>query len=475
MKNKNKKKSLKFVMPDAYIIIFSIIVLAAVATYFIPAGSYDRETVGGITKVIAGSFTFKDSNPANVLDIFKSIQLGLIATANIIFLIFIIGGVIAVIESTGAIDAAINKLISKTKGRYILLITAVSAMFGVLASMGVVANAVIAFIPIGIGLARSLKLDAITGVAIIYLGYYSGMIAGVFDPTILGLAQTIAELPLFSGIVLRIFVFIALITVTILYTNRYAKKIKNNPEKSIMAGNPFGVSRGELRTTDESEIEIKGNLTTTQILVILAFIGSLLFFVYGAFTKQWGVDELAGIFIMMGVIVAIIAKITPNQFVNTFIAGAQSIAYGALVAGLARGVVIVMENGLILDTIVNLVIVPLEAASLIGGALLLFVFNMLFNLLVTAGDAQASIVMPIMVPVVDILGMTRQTGVLTFKLGDGFTNIIAPTSGVLMAVLAIGGVKWTQWIRFAIPLLLMWVVVGVIAIIYAVMTGYGPF
>ena len=341
--------------------------------------------------------------------------------------------------------------------------------------MGVVANAVIAFIPIGIGLARSLKLDAITGVAIIYLGYYSGMIAGVFDPTILGLAQTIAELPLFSGIVLRIFAFIALITVTVLYTNRYAKKIKNNPEKSIMAGNPFGVSRGELRTTEEPEIEIKDNLTTTQILVILAFVGSLLFFVYGAFTKQWGVDELAGIFIMMGVIVAIIAKITPNQFVNTFIAGAQSIAYGALVAGLARGVVIVMENGLILDTIVNLVIVPLEAASLIGGALLLFVFNMLFNLLVTAGDAQASIVMPIMVPVVDILGMTRQTGVLTFKLGDGFTNIIAPTSGVLMAVLAIGGVKWTQWIRFAIPLLLMWIVVGVIAIIYAVMTGYGPF
>lgn len=179
MKNKNKKKSLKFVMPDAYIIIFSIIVLAAVATYFIPAGSYDRETVGGITKVIAGSFTFKDSNPANVLDIFKSIQLGLIATANIIFLIFIIGGVIAVIESTGAIDAAINKLISKTKGRYILLITAVSAMFGVLASMGVVANAVIAFIPIGIGLARSLKLDAITGVAIIYLGVRSRMINNV--------------------------------------------------------------------------------------------------------------------------------------------------------------------------------------------------------------------------------------------------------------------------------------------------------
>ncbi|PID23224.1 hypothetical protein CSV61_01890 [Sporosarcina sp. P3] len=475
MEQERKKKRLKFTMPDAYIIIFSIIALAAIATYLIPAGSYERETVDDITKVVPNSYTAQESNPANLLDLFTSIQLGMVETANIIFLIFIIGGIIAVIESTGAIDSGLNKLIDKTKGRYIILITTVSAMFGILASMGVVANAVIAFIPIGIGLARSLKLDAITGVAMIYLGYYSGMIAGVFDPTILGFAQTIAELPLFSGIVLRIFVFIALITITIIYTNRYARKIRNNPEKSIMAGKPFGNHQQVSDEVGELQEDRVTKFTTTQKLVILAFVGSLVFFVYGAFTKQWGINELAGIFIMMGVIVAIIARINPNNFVKIFISGAQSIAYGALVAGLARGVVIVMENGHILDTIVNMVLVPLESTTLLIGALLLFVFNMGFNLLVTAGDAQAAIVMPIMVPIVDILGMTRQTGVLTFKLGDGFTNIIAPTSGVLMAVLAIGGVKWTQWIRFAIPLLLMWIVVGVIAITYAVLTGYGPF
>src|SRR5699024_9708836 len=197
------------------------------------------------------SYTTIESNPTSLMDLFKSIQLGMIEAANIIFLIFVIGGIVQVINSTGAIDAGINTLIDKTKGRYMLLIATVSGMFGILASLGIAANAVIAFIPIGIALARSLKLDAIVGIATVYLGYYSGMIAGIFDPTILGLAQSIAELPLFSGIVLRIFIFIALITITILYINRYAKKIKNNPEKSIMGNKPFGT----LETgTDEIDI-----------------------------------------------------------------------------------------------------------------------------------------------------------------------------------------------------------------------------
>ena len=470
-KKQNKKKSKKgFVMPDAFIIIFSIVVLAALATYIIPAGSYERETVDEITKVIPDSYSQIESNPANILDLFKAIQLGMVESANIIFLIFIIGGIVQVIDSTGAINSGINTLIEKTKGRYMLLITSVSGIFGVLASMGLVANAVIAFIPIGIALARSLKLDAIVGVAMIYLGYYSGMIAGIFDPTILGLAQSIAELPLFSGMALRVVVFIALITITIMYTNRYAKKVKLDPAKSIMGSTPFG-------TLEENPEDTTGGnkFTGVQKLVLLTFIGFIVLFIIGAFTRDWGIDELVGIFIMMGVVIAVIARISPNQFVKIFIEGAKSITYGALVVGLARAVIVILEDGAVLDTIVNAALVPLGSTSLFIGSQLLFVFNMLFNLLVTSGTGQAAIIMPVMVPIVDLLGITRQTGALILMLGDGFTNIITPTSGVLMAVLAVGGVKWTKWIRFAFPLLLMWIVVGVIAIGYATLTGYGPF
>lgn len=465
------KKRFKFVMPDAFIIIFGIIVLAAIATYIIPAGSYERETVDGVTKVIPDSYALTESNPTNLLDLFKAIQLGMIESASIIFLIFIIGGIVGVIEYTGAIDSGINTLINKTKGRYMLLIASVAGIFGALASMGLAANAVIAFIPIGIALARSLKLDAIVGIATIYLGYYSGMIAGVFDPTILGLAQTIAELPLFSGMPLRIVIFIALITITITYTNRYAKKIRNNPEKSIMAGNPFG----DVEDDGKANVQEIGDFALVQKLVLLTFITFIGIFIFGAFTRGWGLNDLVAIFLIMGVVIAIIARINPNKFVEIFINGAKSITYGALVVGLARGVIVIMENGNIMDTIVNAALVPLQSLPVFLGGQLLFVFNLLFNLLVTSGTGQAAIVMPIMVPIVDILGITRQTGTLAFMLGDGITNIITPTSGVLMAVLAIGGVKWTQWIRFAFPLMLMWFAVGVIAVGYAILTGYGPF
>ncbi|WP_231514850.1 YfcC family protein [Oceanobacillus salinisoli] len=470
MKRKVNSSNKKFAMPDAFIIIFGIVFLAAIATYFIPAGSYERETVNNITQVIPNSYSLEESNPANLMDLFKSIQLGMIQSAPIIFLIFIIGGIVAIIESTGSINSGINTLIVKTKGRYMLLIIAVAAGFGLIATLGVVPNAVIAFIPIGIALARSLNLDAIVGVAIVYLGYYAGMVAGVFDPTILGLAQTIAELPLFSGIALRIVIFIVLITVTITYINFYAKKVKNDPSKSLMGDKLFTDNYDEAAATVENT-----DFTGKQKLIVLTFFTFILIFVYGAFNYDWSINELAAIFLIMGVVVALIAKITPNQFIKIFMDGARSLVYGALVVGIARAVIVIMEQGNILDTIVHAAIVPLESTSLFIGAQLLFVFNLFFNFLVTSGSGQASIIMPLMVPIVDLLGLTRQTGVLILKLGDGFTNTITPTSGVLMAVLAVGGVQWTKWVRFVFPLLLMWIIVGVIAIGFATLTGYGPF
>lgn len=462
---KNIKNKLS--MPDAFVIIFVLIMLAALATYFLPSGSFERHKVDGITQVVPNSFEFTQSSPANIMDLFESIQLGLIETADIIFLIFIIGGIVNVIEHSGAINASIHTLISKTRGNYIVLNTSVMLIFGILASMGIVANAVIAFIPIGVVLAKSLKLDAITGIAIIYLGYYSGMIAGVFDPVILGYAQNIAELPLFSGIGLRIVIFICLITISILYVNRYATKVKKDPNKSLVTDSKI--------THDEDSSETNVKFTWTHKIILLTFVVYLGIFVYGAFTRDWGINELVTIFLMMGVTVAIFARITPNKFVKIFIEGASSLTYGALVVGLARGVIVIMENGHIMDTIVNSLLVPLQSMGPFLGGELLFVFNWMFNLLVTSGTGQASIVMPIMIPIVDLIGITRQTGVLAFMLGDGFTNIIAPTSGVLMAVLAIGKVKWTNWVKFVFPLLMLWSVVGLIAVGYAILTNYGPF
>lgn len=470
MNKKDNFKSKIFTMPDAFIIIFGIVALAAISTYFIPAGEYERNVVDDVTRVVPDSYSQIDSSPTNVIDFFTAIPTGMVEAANIIFMIFIIGGIVHLIDSTGAINSGVNSLIKLTKGRYMILLTTVSAIFGILASMGLASNAVIAFIPIGITLARALDLDAITGVATIYLGYYAGMIAGIFDPSILGLAQTIAELPLFSGMWLRIIIFIALIAIVITYTNLYAKKVKNTPEKSIMGANKFG----SLPEPDDS-LKDDSPLTPTQIAVLVTFVAFIGIFIYGAFNLGWAINELSAVFLIMGIVIACIARITPNKFISLFIDGAKSITYGALVVGLARAVIVILEDGSILDTIVYYALIPLESMPVHLGAQMLFLFNLLFNLLVTSGSGQAAIIMPLMVPLVDLLGITRQTGALILSLGDGFTNIITPTSGVLMAVLAVGGVSWIKWIKFAFPLLLMWIITGAIFIAIAVAINYGPF
>lgn len=456
-------------MPDAFIIIFGILVLAAVATYLIPAGSFVRESVNGITQVVPGSFHAVEAKPASVMDLFLAIQLGLKQSASIIFLILIIGGTVAVYEHVNAINAGINSLIVKTKGRHTLLILAVTFIFGALSSLGVAANAVIAFIPIGIALSRSLRLDAITGVAVVYLGYYAGNAVGILDPTILGLAQTLSELPLFSGILFRIVLFAILITVTIIYIIFYAKRVAADPSKSFM-----GEEHAQ-NLAESEEIEIDGTFSGKQKLSVLLFFGFIGLFLYGAFNFKWGVDHLAAIFIILGIAVSALFRISPNEFIKIFIKGAQSLVYGAMVVGLARAVIVVLSQGQVLDSIVQATLVPLEATSHFWGGQLLYFFNLLFNFLVTSGTGQASIVMPIMVPIVDLLELTRQTGVLILKLGDGFTNIITPTSGVLMAVLAVGKVPWIKWVKFVFPILLIWILIGMGAIWVAMAINYGPF
>lgn len=457
-------------MPDAFVIIFGIVVLAAIATYLIPAGTYDREVVNGINRVVPGSFHEVASNPASLMDIFYAIPIGLKESASIIFLIFMIGGAIAIYDRTKSIDAGINALIVKTKGNYKVLIISVAFIFGMLSSLGLAANAVIAFIPIGIVLSRSLKLDAIVGVAVVYLGYYAGNAVGVLDPTILGTAQTLAEVPLFSGLVFRIILFAVLIVVTIAYIVWYASRIAADSNNSYMKGVVY-----EEESIDEDDaIEVDGKFSLLQKLSLVVFLGFIGLFLYGAFEFKWGIEHLSAIFIMMSIVVAAMFRLSPNDYIKTFMKGAQSLVYGALVVGIARAVIVILDKGNILDSIVEATLVPLQQTSHYWGAQLLYFFNLLFNFLVTSGTGQASIVMPIMVPILDTLDLTRQTGVLILKLGDGFTNIITPTSGVLMAVLAVGRVPWIKWVKFVFPILLIWVVIGMAAIWIATAINYGP-
>lgn len=461
------KKKKRFGVPDAFVIIFGILIIASIATYLVPSGQFDREEMDGREIVIEGTYQASEQSPVSVLDIFLAIQNGLIESADLIFMVLIIGGVVAVLEHTGAINSGINSLIEKTNGRKYPLVILFIIIFAFMDMAGISGNAIIAFIPIGIILAKGLNLDPLVGVAMVYLGQYTGVATGTFDPVITGLAQSIAELPLFSGAWLRFSAFVVLLLITIVYICLYVRKISKDPSKKMT----------EFEDVDELEDSSPkfGKFTNRHKLILVVFFAFLGVFLYGVFQFEWTVNELAAIFLLAAIVVAVIAKINPNEFVSVFIKGAQGMVYGALVIGLARSIVLVLEEGAVLDTIVNYAFQPLNTLPPMLGAITLFFFNFLFNLIITSGTGQAAIVMPFIVPLVDMLDITRQTGVIAFKLGDGITNIITPTSGVLMAVLAVGKVSFVSWFKFVWPLVLMWTVVGVITVAVAVLVNYGPF
>ncbi|EPD50070.1 hypothetical protein HMPREF1208_01608 [Staphylococcus sp. HGB0015] len=454
-------------MPNTFVILFGLLLIVWLLSFLIPSGEFARK--GAKKEVVANSFEYINQVRLNILDLFMAIPKGMVVTADLIFLVLIMGGAVAVIEKQGTFNAAVSKLVDKTGGNKYVLIITISILFGIIHGFGVSANAVIAFIPLGIILAQKLKLDAIAGVAIVYLGYYVGAVAPIFDPIALGVAQTIAKLPIFSGVMMRVYIFITIMIVTLIYLCRYVNKISKNPDDSFMGEEKFS---SEIMAND-AEKEIPFNLK--HQLIVLCFFLTIGLFVYGSLQRGWGIQQLSALFLIDGILTAIIGRIKPNEFVSTFMEGAKNILFGALVIGFARGVTVIMEDGKFIDTIVHAVFVPLSHLSPILGAVAMFLFNLIFNLILPSGSGQASVVMPLMTPLSDVIDVTRQTAVIAFKMGDGITNMITPVSGTLMAVLAVGGVPFGKWFKFAFPLVIYWSIIAIIFVVIAVMTNYGPF
>lgn len=460
MSTQTNRKKRKFTMPDSYVILFIMLIIATVLTYILPSGSFDRDDSASVPTVIPGSYSAVDSNPVGFLDFFVSIQSGMVAAAGIIMLILIIGGSFAIIDHSEAVYAGIMKLINKTRDKKVILVIAVASVFSVAGFLGVLHTAVIAFIPVGVIIARALKLDAIVGVAIIYLGAYSGYTIAGLDPVTTGFAQEIAGIPIFSGLSFRFFIYLAILISTIIYILFYIRKIEADPAKSIMGANKFSENVS-------SDIDEDMEFTTRHKFVLLFFALALTVYTIGVFRSDWGLNEMSAIFIIIGLGTAVIERIRPNDFVKLFVNGAQKMVYAALIVGLARSIVVILEHGIVLDTMVNFIANILEPLPAIFGAIGMYFFNLLFNLIITSGSGQAAIVMPIMAPLADLIGFSRQIAVVAYNMGDGFTNTIAPTSGILMASIAVAGVSWTKWLRFMMPLLLIWIAIGVVAIFIA--------
>jgi uncharacterized ion transporter superfamily protein YfcC len=459
----SKKK--RFPAPDTYVILFIILLLAVLATYLVPGGTFEREVVDGVERVIPDTYTETESQPTGFMDIFLALQEGMVQSGGLIFLVLFAGGAFEIIERSGAIKAGILRAVDKTAGKEFWLIAIVCIMFSIGGASGLVANTVIPFVAIGLIIARALKLDPIIAVAITFGATFAGFNVGFINPYTLGIAQDLADVPLFSGMLFRVIVFVIIVGITILYIWWYAKRILNDPSKSLV---------GVLDNSDESGESVKTEFTRRHKIILLFTGIALAFFIYATISFGWTTDHMAAFFVIIAIVAGIIAGMNYNEIAHTFLEGCKNLVYGALIIGVARSILIVMENAQILDTIVYAISVPLDGLGPVLAAIGMFVANAIINFFIPSGSGQAVIAIPILAPLADMLGLTRQIAVQAYQFGDGFTNSIFPTSGPLMASLAIAGVSWLKWAKWMLPLLLIWTVIAIIMLTIAVLINWGP-
>lgn len=330
-----KKKRMTFKMPDAYVLLFMIAFICAIASYIVPAGEFDRVTKGDVTTAVPGSYHSIEQSPVSLISFFTSLQDGMVGSAPIIFLILFTGGTIAILEKTGAINGLIYNVISKFHTKQLLFICIVGALFSILGTTGIVVNSVIGFIPIGLIVARSLKWDAVAGAAVIYIGCYAGFNSTILSPSPLGLSQSIAELPLFSGIGLRVVIYICFLLSSIIYIYLYTRKLKKSKDASVLGTDWFpAAGMGEAGKEEDQPVPF-----TVRHKLILAVAGlSLVGFLYGALKLGWSDSQMAATFIFISVLAGLIGRLAANDIAKTFITGCQSLVYGALIVGMARSI-----------------------------------------------------------------------------------------------------------------------------------------
>lgn len=460
------KPKRKLAIPHTYAIILSIVVLVGIASYLIPSGQFERVDVDGRMMVVPGTFETLAKNPIMPFDIVTAIPRGMQAGAQIVFYIFLVGGAFGVIRATGAIDAGINALVKKIGKSQKMLIPLVMALFSVLGFTTGMAEECIIFVPIGIGIALSLGYDAIVGTAMVATGAASGFIGGMMNPFTVGVAQGIAEVPIFSGFLFRTVVYLFVLGAAIFFVMRYAARVKADPRASVLYGRV-----GAVGSTDYAVSEIIPSMTPRRGIVLGLLGAGILVNMWGVFNWGWFLDELAANFFIVAMIAGLVGGLRVNGTFTQLVEGMRSVVFGAAVVGFARAILIVMQDGQILDTIVNSISGMISHWPAMLTVLGMFGFQALLNFFIPSGSGQAATTMPIMVPLADLLGIDRQVAVLAFQYGDAITNSIIPTSGALMGYLAVARIPYELWFKFIWKLILAWLIIAAIALMIGAAFG----
>ncbi|MFY0780872.1 C4-dicarboxylate ABC transporter permease [Peribacillus simplex] len=452
---------------NVFVLLLCILAIATLFTYILPAGEYARIEADGRTTVDASSFKWIESAPVGMFDMIKAIHTGMVEAGNIIFFLLIIGGFFGVLRATGTVDVLIATMARKLATREKLLIPVVMLFFAVGGSLMGMAEETLAYLPLIIPLALALGFDTITGTAIVIVGALSGFTTAIMNPFTVGLAQGIAELPMFSGIGLRLILFFIVYIVSVLYIYRHAMKVKKNPS--------IGIYGKYTKEEAKKLLQSSAKLTARHKFILGAFLINYIVLAFGVIKFQWYMTEIAALFIVLTIVIGIIGKLSADHIVNSFTNGSAALLGGALIIGVSRAILVVLNEGHIVDPMLHQLAESIQHIPAYLSVAGMYSFQTIIHFILASGTGHAMLTMPIMVPLADLLDITRQTAVLSFSFADGIGNMIFPTATTLMAGLAIAGIPWTKWAKWILPLVLIQYLIGLIAVITAHFIGYGPF
>jgi uncharacterized ion transporter superfamily protein YfcC len=437
---------LRWKFPPPLVLLVGGILLAAVLTYLLPAGEYDRreDPVTGRKVVVPGTFHSVPSDPVTPFQALVAIPRGLSDASSVVFLVFLVGGAFTVVDKTGALHQGVSWLVGRLRGRMSIVVPTVCIAFATGGALENLQEEIIPMVPVLLLLSQRLGMDAITAVAMCIGAASIGAAFSPINPFQVGIAQKLASLPLLSGMYFRIAFLIPAVGLWIWGTLRYAARIRTAPP--------------------EEEVTISNKLDTRITLILVLVLATFGMFIFGVTELGWDFDQMSALFFLMGVLSGFIGKLGVEGTADAFVEGFRSMAFAGLLIGFARAIFVVLNEGHVIDTIVHGLFMPLASLPVFLSAVGMMVAQTAIHVPVPSVSGQAVLTMPVLVPLSDLLQLPRQVTVLAYQYGTGLCEVLTPTNGALMAILAAAGVPFGKWIRFVIPLYLLLFLLGVLAV-----------
>lgn len=453
-----RKKLFDFENLHPYVIILSIVFIIYLLCLVLPSGTFDRvKNENGGMVVVDDSYHTVEKDVPSIFDLFLNFQMGFVETASITFFIMFAYAFVHMLTVNGTMGAILGNIAAKLGHKTYLFVPVSMIVFGLLGATAGLYEEVYGLIPVFIGAAIALGYDAVVGGAIVFVGVATGFAAALTNPFTIGIAQGLANVPLYSGMLFRIIVFVVFEIVVIWYVTHYARKVKKDPTKSVLYGS---------RLVTPNHIELKEQpLLLKHKLSLLSLLFTFGMIVYSTLKLGWYIDELAALFLLMFIIVGFFSKYSLGKIMDIFIDSAKEILFGIMTIGFIQGAIITMEDSTVLDTVIHYLSSFLgESNSYVTSLGMLFAQNVI-NLFITGGPALAMATMPIMAPLADLAGLDRQIAIVAYQFGDGFSNMFWPT-GVAVEC-AIMGISMIRWYKFMLPLFGIMVILQILFMIIA--------